>query len=282
MKKLITAGIGIIACVALCAAVWPRSDEVENLPAEPVENAVSAEIEARSEETLHIFISEDMPAPEVAPVAVSEARITEITAEEKTEAVSPTAPTSHAVSKSAPASAEPKPGDRTIIDGKPYVWIPGFGWIVDEGGGSVGTMVGNPDDQLTGNKVGIMGGGTTVDGKGDINKQVGIMGSGDTPANTSPIPGTKKHIDGVLHVWVSGFGYVPYSGSNVGTVAEDMYENGNKIGIMGGDECPSSVPTVPPAEPEITGDVIYAPIQPPVTKDSTPPAYKPNGELYNP
>jgi hypothetical protein len=71
-------------------------------------------------------------------------------------------------------------------------------------------MVGNPGDQLTGNKVGIMGGGTTIDGKGDINNQVGIMGGG--------------------------------------TVAEDMYENGNKIGIMGGDECLSSAPSAPSAE----------------------------------
>jgi len=57
------------------------------------------------------------------------------------------------------------------------VWIPGFGWIEDEGGGNVGiivdgegdinkqvgvmcggTTVGNPGDELTGNKVGIMGG----------------------------------------------------------------------------------------------------------------------------
>ncbi|ACV61889.1 hypothetical protein Dtox_1002 [Desulfofarcimen acetoxidans DSM 771] len=58
-------------------------------------------------------------------------------------------------------------------------------------------MVGNPGDQLTGNKVGVMGGGT-VGSKGDINKQVGIMGGG--------------------------------------TVAEDMYENGHKIGIMGDDD----------------------------------------------
>lgn len=105
-------------------------------------------------------------------------------------------------------------------------------------------MVGNPGDQLTGNNVGIMGVATVGSG-GDINKQIGIMGGG--------------------------------------TVAEDMYENGHKIGIMGGDEsAPSNVSPPAYAEPEITGDVIYAPIQPLVTKDSTPPAYKPNGEPYNP
>lgn len=225
--------------------MWPRVAGVEGLPAEPLKAAVSTEIEARSEETTHIFISEDMTAPETKAVAESEPQITEVTAEEKTETALPAATTSQAESKSAPASVEPKPGERTVIDGEPHVWIPGFGWIVDEGGGSVGTMVGNPGDKLTGHKVGIMGGGTTVDGKGNINKMVGIMGGG--------------------------------------TVAEDMYENGHKIGIMGSDgSAPSS--TSPPAyvEPEITGDVIYAPIQPPVIKDSTPPAFKPNGEPYSP
>ncbi len=55
MKKQITFGISIIACVALCAAVWPRSVEVGDLPADLIKAAVSAEIEARSEETPHIF-----------------------------------------------------------------------------------------------------------------------------------------------------------------------------------------------------------------------------------
>lgn len=245
MKKQIIAGIAVIACVALCAAVLPRSAEVEEFPAEPVKATVSAEIEARSEETPHIFISEDKPTPKAEDVTEGEPQITEVTAEEKTETAPPTATTSQAGSKPTPTSTEPKSGDRTVIDGKPHVWIPGFGWILDEGGGSVGTMVGSPGDELTGNKVGIMDGGTTVGGKGDINKMVGIMGGG--------------------------------------TVAEDMYENGRKIGIMGGDEtAPSS--TSPPtySEPEITGDVIYIELQPPVTKDSTPPAFKPNGEPYTP
>ena len=238
MKKQIIAGITVIACVALCAAVWPRNTEVGDLPAEPVKTAVTAEIEARSEEMPQILISADIPTPVAEAVTESEPPIAEITAEEKTEpAVMP-------VSQSAPVSTEPKPGDRTVIYGKPHIWIPGFGWIVDEGGGSVRTIVGNPGNQLTGNKVGILG-SPTVGSDGDINKQVGIMGDG--------------------------------------TVAEDMYENGHKIGIIGDGESAQSS-TSPPtyAEPEITGDMIYVPLQPPVTKDSTPPAYKPNGEPYNP
>ena len=144
MKKQILAGITVIACVALCAAVWPRSAEVEDLPAEPVKTAVTAEIEAWSEEKPQILISADMPTPAAEAVTESEPPLIEITAEEKTESEP------KPVSKSAPATTEPKPGYRTVINGKPYVWIPGFGWIVDEGGGSVGTLVGNPGDQLTG------------------------------------------------------------------------------------------------------------------------------------
>lgn len=109
-----------------------------------------------------------MPIPITEAVAESEPPITEITAKEKTEISPPTAPASHAVSNSAPVSTESKSGGRTAIDGKSHVWIPGFGWIIDNGGGSVGTMVGNPGDQLTGNKVGIMGVATVGSG-GDIN-----------------------------------------------------------------------------------------------------------------
>jgi len=67
----------------------------------------------------------------------------------------PAKPASNSASSPAQPSSDPKPGSKTVIDGKPHVWIPGFGWIEDHGGG---TRVGNPDDELTGHKVCIMGG----------------------------------------------------------------------------------------------------------------------------
>jgi len=237
MKKIIISVI-LTACVALCAAVWPQSAEVWDLSAELVKTAVTAEIEARSAEMPKIFISGETPAAEVKAAAETEPVETEIATEEKTE------PAPRTASKSTPVPSEPKSGDRAIIDGKPYVWILGFGWIKDEGGGSVRTTVGNPGDELTGNKVGQMG-GATVGSNGDINKQVGIMGGG--------------------------------------TVAEDMYENGHKIGIMGSEESASHETTAPPAEqPVPTGDDIYIELQPPVTKDSTPPPCKPGEAPPNP
>lgn len=50
-------------------------------------------------------------------------------------------------------SGRPKNGERK--DG--MIYIDGFGWIVDEGGGSAGQKIGNDGDTLTGNKVGEMG-----------------------------------------------------------------------------------------------------------------------------
>lgn len=141
-------------------------------------------------------------------------------------------------------------GDVRIINGEKQIYIDGFGWIKDEGGGSQGTTVGNPGDELTGNKVGQMGDGVTVHGKGDINKQVGVMGGGDAPStNSDPVQGTKKYIDETLCVWVPGFGWIEYNGKpSVGIIAEDMYENGHKIGSMGGSEVPPSESTPPASE----------------------------------
>lgn len=50
------------------------------------------------------------------------------------------------------SASQPKAGDKK--DGK--VYVDGFGWIKDEGGGAVGETVGNEGDTLTGNKVGQM------------------------------------------------------------------------------------------------------------------------------
>lgn len=239
MKKQIIAGIGIIACVALCAAVWPRSVEVEGLPAEPIKATVSAEIEARSAETSHSIISKDVTAPEVEPVAENEPQITEITAEEKTETAPPTAQTSSTISKPAPVSSEPKPGTIAVIDGVKSMWVPGFGWVKDEGGGSVAIP---------------------VDGEGDIDKQIGVMDGGTMVGN----PGDELtgHKVGIM---------------DGGTVAEDMYENGHKIGSMGDGESPPKQ-TIPQSteQPETSGDEIHIVFVEVPEKDTTPPPYKPD------
>ncbi|OPY55983.1 MAG: hypothetical protein A4E55_02304 [Pelotomaculum sp. PtaU1.Bin035] len=243
MKRLFIASIVVIACVALCAAVWPRNAEVGDLPAESAETAVNDEIEARSEEIPQIFIPVDAFNPELEATAESESPKTDITADEKTETVPPATP--KLLKTQAQPSSNPKSGGRAIIDGRPHIWIPGFGWIVDEGGGSNGIL---------------------VDGEGDINKQVGVMGGGKTVGNPGDeLTGNKVGIMGG------------------GTVAADMYENGHKIGIMGGSEPQSREAITQPSEQaELTGKVIYIELVETPTKNSTPPPYKPSEALPNP
>ncbi|MDF1494988.1 DUF6550 family protein [Caproiciproducens sp. CPB-2] len=169
MKKKIILVVAIITCVALCTAVWPWSFEVGDLPIEPIKPAVIAEIEARAEETPQIFLSADIPAPEQEAVAESEPQKTDITAEKEIQKPAPTQQTQ--THKLSPSSSEPHMGDVRVVNSEKQTYIDGFGWIEDHSSEGGGTTVGNPGDELTGNKVGQMG-GTTGDGKGDINKQV--------------------------------------------------------------------------------------------------------------
>ena len=53
-----------------------------------------------------------------------------------------------------------------------------------------------------------------------------------TPTETEPAAGSTNSSG---QVYVPGFGYVENSGANQGGTLDDMYENGNKIGIMGGE-----------------------------------------------
>lgn len=217
MKKIITS-ITLTTCVALCAAVWPCSSVVVDLPAKPVKSTISAEIEAKLEENPALIISAENNIPEMEPVTetnpIKQAPPASINSPEPSQ---PAELSTKPLSQTAPVSAEPKPGTIAVINGVKYMWIPGFGWIKDEGGGSDGIP---------------------VDSDSDINKQVGDMGGG--------------------------------------SVAEDTYENGNKIGIMGGADSHSE--KVNPLQfklPEPTDDIIYIELQPLVTKDSTPPDYRP-------
>lgn len=75
--------------------------------------------------------------------------------------------------KTAATACEPKMGDTRIVDGQKQVYFLGFGWIDDNEEPNQGVCV--EDMYENGNKVGSMGGGTFVDGEGDINKIVGRM-----------------------------------------------------------------------------------------------------------
>ena len=51
--------------------------------------------------------------------------------------------------------------------------------------------------------------------------------------SADPAPSERSAAGGKAQVWVPGFGWVEDGGENVCTYAEDLYENGNKIGSMG-------------------------------------------------
>lgn len=70
-------------------------------------------------------------------------------------------------------ACEPKMGDACTVNGQKQVYFLGFGWIDDNNEPNECIYV--EDMYENGNKIGIMGGGTFVDGNGDINKMVGIM-----------------------------------------------------------------------------------------------------------
>lgn len=76
-----------------------------------------------------------------------------------------------------PPPVAPKMGDTRTVDGQKQVYFLGFGWIEDNDAPNECTYV---DDMYeNGNKVGSMGGGTFVDGEGDIDKMVGSMDGGE-------------------------------------------------------------------------------------------------------
>ncbi len=69
-------------------------------------------------------------------------------------------------------ACEPKMGDTRTVNGQKQSYFLGFGWVDDMGENEVIYCEGMYEN---GNKIGSMGGGTFVDGEGDINKMVGIM-----------------------------------------------------------------------------------------------------------
>ena len=153
MKKFVIA-IMIAACIALCAAVWPHGNAVEETPAPAAETAVStkkatvAEIEepaTLAEKEKRTILrqeapKEEQPEPEMGPIempADSELQPSTEQTPAKNSVPEPTLPQ---------PSKELQPGDK--------VYVAGFGWVEYEGPNHCedGT-----DIYENGNKIGIMG-----------------------------------------------------------------------------------------------------------------------------
>ena len=155
MKKFVIATM-IAGGVAMCAAVWPHGNVVEETPAPAVETAVSAKkatvVEIETEENSASLAEmenevpqqeasqEERPEPETEPL--------DMPAESELQPSAEQSPTKNSAPEPTPSQPpkELQPGDK--------VYVAGFGWVEYEGPNHCedGT-----DIYENGNKIGIMG-----------------------------------------------------------------------------------------------------------------------------
>ena len=154
MKKRVITAASFVACLALCAAVWPQNQPAGETPALPT----PATVIATQPEIPEIPEMEEVISPE----------------EEKAEAILP------ALVEEADIVPEPSPGQMPP-----------------------------PSEVQTPAEWGA----------------APLQEPETAPASPDSAPDNM--------VYVSGFGWIESQGPNHVEYAEDMYENGNKIGIMG-------------------------------------------------
>ena len=165
MKKRIIVTAAITACLALCAAVWPQAETIEETPALPETPAVTTprptlpepeelilpEITENQELGIPEAESAQQPTTEELPVPAPEIE-DEPVAEQKS--APPTQTDSIPVQPTQPepkSALEPKANDNELAD---MVYVPGFGWIESQGSNQVEYA---EDMYENGNKIGIMG-----------------------------------------------------------------------------------------------------------------------------
>ncbi len=155
MKKFVIATM-IAACIALCAAVWPHGNAIEETSVPAAETAVSAKeaavakiemgensaslAEMEREVMKQEAPREEQPEPEIGPIetpVASELQPSTGQAPTKNSAPEPTPPQ---------PPKELQPGDK--------VYVAGFGWVEYEGPNHCED---GADIYENGNKIGIMG-----------------------------------------------------------------------------------------------------------------------------
>lgn len=152
MKKLMIAVV-ITACLALCAAVWPQGEVVEEPTREIAVNTPETPVVTSKEKTEVLPQTEkentEPQQPELPQETVHEPEATPTATPAVTEVPPTPEPTPTAELASDPTPAQ------TAIDPQPsnMVYVEGFGWLESQGEGTV-----IHDDMMyeNGNKVGIM------------------------------------------------------------------------------------------------------------------------------
>ena len=155
MKKFVIATM-IAAGVAMCAAVWPHGNVVEETPAPAVETAVSAKkatvVEIETEENSASLAEmenevpqqeasqEERPEPETEPI--------EMPADSELQPSAEQSPTKNSAPEPTPSQPpkELQPGEK--------VYVAGFGWVEYEG---PNYCEDGTDIYENGNKIGITG-----------------------------------------------------------------------------------------------------------------------------
>ena len=164
MKKFIMT-TAITACIALCAAVWPQSREVEEtlvLPQSPAVCATEATVAEPKTEAKTTPPAEK----EKEAIPITEAP-TEIPVEQEPMPIeAPAVPeihptpepamTSEATPEPAPEPTPEPPAAQTTVESQTgdMVYVPGFGWIENQGPNHADYAA---DMYENGNKIGIMG-----------------------------------------------------------------------------------------------------------------------------
>ena len=154
MKKRIITAAAFAACLALCAAVWPRNESAGETPTPTTPAAVIATQPEVPEipEIEEVKSSEEEKARETLPELVEEADIVPEPSPAQTPPVSevPVLPEQDAIPQQ-----EPEP-NQASTDSEPdnMVYVPGFGWIESQGPNHAEYA---EDMYENGNKIGIMG-----------------------------------------------------------------------------------------------------------------------------
>ena len=148
MKNRIIITAAFTACLALCAAVWPQAETIEETPAPRQTTTVIAPeatvVELKTEAETALPSEKEkaaIPQSEQTQEAVTEPK---------------SAPTETPAVQSAPEQAAEPPVAKTTIEPPSggMVYVPGFGWIQSEGPNHAEYAA---DTYENGNKIGSMG-----------------------------------------------------------------------------------------------------------------------------
>lgn len=150
MKKRIITAAAFAACLALCAAVWPRNESAGETPTPTTPAAVIA-TQPEVTETEEVISPEEEKTKATLPELVKEADI----APEPSPAQTPPESEVQAPSEQ-DATPQQEPEPAPVPDNEPdnMVYVPGFGWIESRGPNHVEYAENMYEN---GNKIGIMG-----------------------------------------------------------------------------------------------------------------------------